>query len=89
MKLEQKKRQSRRVACSSHCSQLKMKKENDNRIYLRFREFVFSPDEISDKLNLEPSDFGIKGSSYFVGPEKRRIEKKLKWNFWEYRFRKV
>jgi len=64
-------------------------RENDNRIYLRFRDFDSHPDEVSSRLNLKPSKTGIKGQSYFIGPPHNKIEKKWQWNYWEYTFRKV
>ena len=64
-------------------------KENENRIYLRFREFECSPEEISKILDIQPSEVGEKDKSYFIGPTHNEIEKKWQWNYWEYCFSKV
>ena len=55
---------------------------NQNRIILRFIDFDFNPDEISEKLGLKPLSIARKGEDYFVG--KRKFKKTYDCNHWDY-----
>lgn len=43
---------------------------NQNHVILRFIDFDFNPDEITDKLGLKPLSIARQGEEYFVGPQK-------------------
>ncbi len=55
---------------------------NQNHIILRFIDFNFNPNEITEKLRLTPLSTARKGEDYFIG--KRKIKKTYEFNHWEY-----
>ena len=55
---------------------------NQNHIILRFIDFDFNPDEITEKLGLAPLSIARKGEDYFVG--KRKVKKTWEYNHWDY-----
>jgi hypothetical protein len=55
---------------------------NQNHVILRFIDFDFSPDEITDKLGLIPLSIARKGEDYYVG--KRKEKKTWEFNHWDY-----
>ena len=57
--------------------------QNKNHIILSFYDFDYSPETISDKLNLVPTDFGIKGEEYFLG-KGNKVKKIWESNTWRF-----
>lgn len=55
---------------------------NKNHVILRFIDFDFNPDEITDKLGLKPLSIARQGEEYFVGPWK--VRKIWEFNHWDY-----
>jgi hypothetical protein len=55
-----------------------------HRVTLKFFDFNFSPEELTSKLDLEPTETAIKGQEFFVGPKHKQIRKIWPWNFWAY-----
>lgn len=55
---------------------------NQNHVILRFIDFDFNPDEITEKLGLTPLSIARKGEDYFVG--KRKVKKTWEYNHWDY-----
>jgi hypothetical protein len=55
---------------------------NWNHVILRFIDFDFNPDEITDKLGLKPRSIARQGEEYFVGP--RKVRKIWEFNHWDY-----
>ena len=49
---------------------------NQNHLILRFLDFDFSPDLITDKLGLKPQSAGQKGDEYFLGSQKKKFKSK-------------
>jgi hypothetical protein len=56
---------------------------NENHIILSFHDFDYSPEVISNKLNIVPSDSGIKGEEYFIGKD-NKVKKDRKANMWRF-----
>ena len=56
---------------------------NQNHIILEFVDFDFTPDLITDKLELQPQSTGQKGDKYFIG-NKNKISKIRECNHWNY-----
>ena len=59
---------------------------NRNHLILRFLDFNFDPDIITQKLGLEPISTGQKGHEYFIGPQKD-IPKNRECNHWDYEWK--
>jgi hypothetical protein len=55
---------------------------NRNFVILRFIDFNFNPDEITEKLGLKPHSIAREGEEYFVGLQKFR--KVWEFNDWDY-----
>ena len=55
---------------------------NQNHVILRFIDFNFNPDDITEKLGLKPLSIARQGEDYFVG--KRRVKKTWESNHWDY-----
>jgi hypothetical protein len=56
-------------------------RKNRNHIEIKFFDFEVSHDEITRRLNLQPTNFWVKGDKYLVGPIDKRTEKNRK-NYW-------
>lgn len=58
-------------------------KINQNHLILRFIDFDFDPDLITDKLGLAPLSTGQKGDEYFIWPQKdiSKIRNCSHWDF--------
>lgn len=55
---------------------------NQNHVILRFINFDLNPDEITQKLGLEPLSIARQGEEYFVG--KQRVPKVWEFNHWDF-----
>lgn len=55
---------------------------NQNHVILRFIDFDFNPDEITNKFGLKPLSIARQGEDYFVG--KRKVKKTWKFNHWDF-----
>ena len=55
---------------------------NKNHIEIKFFDFEVSHDEITRRLNLQPTNFWVKGDKYLVGPADMRTEKNRNKNYW-------
>lgn len=60
--------------------------QNQNHIILGFYEFLFSPDEITKSLMLEPLSTGIKGEKYSI-TKKQPFNKIREYNHWDYEWK--
>jgi len=60
---------------------------NRSHVILRFIDFDFDPDEISNKLGLMPLSIAIQGEEYFAGPQK--VSKKWEFNHWDYELKMI
>jgi uncharacterized protein DUF4279 len=61
---------------------------NDDHIILLFLNFDYSPEVITEKINLTPSRSGLKGEKYYLG-HNHEVVKYRKCNFWEYELRQI
>jgi hypothetical protein len=57
-------------------------KVNKNHIELKFFDFEVSHEEITTRLNLQPTNHWVKGDKYLVGTEGLRTEKSRNKNYW-------
>ena len=55
---------------------------NQNHVILRFIDFDFNPEVITNKIGLEPLSIARQGEEYFVGSQK--IRKIWEFNHWDY-----
>jgi len=60
---------------------------NQNHVILGFIDFDFNPDEITEKLELNPLSIARKGEEYFVG--KRKVKKTWECNHWDYELKTI
>lgn len=58
---------------------------NTNHTTLKFFDFNCSPQDITERLGLQPTETGIKGEKFFIGVDDKKIEKIWPHNYWEYR----
>lgn len=61
---------------------------NRNHLILKFIDFDFHPDIITEKTGLQPLSIGLKGEKYFVG-KKNQIKKIRDCNYWEYEWKEI
>ena len=60
-------------------------KTNENHITIKLEGFSCSPEEITEKIGLQPTRTAIKNQEYQTGSPQNRITKKYKNNYWEFR----
>ena len=61
-----------------------MKNINTHKVSLKFFDFDYSPEELTEILGLKPTETALKGQEYFIGSTHNKIKKIWPWNFWEY-----
>ena len=59
-------------------------KENHIHIYLKLYDFEIHPNEVSQKLDIEPTKTGVTGEKFFIGNKMKKLEREYGSNWWEY-----
>ena len=57
---------------------------NQNHVKLLIHDFEYHPNQISEKLMIEPHSIGVKDECYEIGPPHNRIKKIHEYNYWEH-----
>jgi hypothetical protein len=60
---------------------------NQNHVKLLIHGFDYHPNQISEKLMIEPHSMGIKGEFYEIGPPHNRIRKIHEYSYWKHEWK--